>query len=441
MALAFDLAYRTLAAASAVSPRFRRKLQDAQRRRDGTGPTPPDDGRPLIVIHGVSVGETHAARPLIEELRRLDPHIRIAAAASTVTGTARAKAIHGVDPAADVFADTFPLDLSAYVDQHLNRLRPVACVMMELEVWPNYVRECERRGVPVFIANGRITQRAFDGYRRTGPILRPTFRRLTRVFAQDETYAERFRRLGVPAERVEVTGSVKYDAAIVGERAEGDAEYAASLGLSPRAWGGSDPVVVAGSTGPGEEALLLDAWEHVLRAVPNARLVLVPRKPERFESVAELILARHRLVRRSSDKGVEDPAAIRLGDSMGELRKAYAMADVVVVGRTLLELGERQHGSDPLEPAALGKPLVLGGFSSNFAEPVARLAAARAARQVAGEPEAVASAVIELVRDAEATRAAGAAGRAAVQAAAGASAATAERIRQYLKQSSSVASR
>jgi 3-deoxy-D-manno-octulosonic-acid transferase len=181
---------------------------------------------------------------------------------------------------------------------------------------------------------------------------------------------------------------MKFDSAQIGERVEGDEELAASLGLSPRAVGGTEPVLVCGSTGPGEEELLLRVWCRLLDHHPGLRLVIVPRKPERFDEVARLMQGNGDVIRRSSATAMRDDAdsdrpRLILGDTMGELRKFYSLADVVVVGRTLVDLGEKQHGSDMIEPAALGKPVVVGPYIGNFAEPMHALLAADAIRQVA----------------------------------------------------------
>jgi 3-deoxy-D-manno-octulosonic-acid transferase len=208
------------------------------------------------------------------------------------------------------------------------------------------------------------------------------FQRLACCIAQDETYGERFARLGVSRERLLVAGTMKFDTAAVEDRVSGDDELANAVGLPLPLGGISDPakrpVLIAGSTGPGEEELVLGVYQRLLESWPALRLAIIPRKPDRFDEVAQLIASRgFTCIRRSSplaghlmqQQAMATPAVV-LGDTMGELRKFYSLADVVFVGRSLVDLGKKQHGSDMIEPAALAKPVIIGPFTSNFEEPV-----------------------------------------------------------------------
>lgn len=384
----YDAAYLAAAAVAgpvvAFHPTLRGKIGVALRERDGrVPPRTADDRRPCVLIHGVSVGEVNAARSLVDALRRQRPDVVVVVASTTATGFARATDLYGTDPVADVYAVRWPIDTSPATRRFLDRVRPNVAVTMELEVWPNFVLHARRRGVPCIVANGRITGRSFRGYRRLGPLLRPTFGALTQVLAQEDGYAERFRRLGVPAGRVEVVPSLKFDSATVADRVKGDAEVAAEVGLKPRRFGGDETILVAGSTGPGEEVILLRAFEPLKAKHPSLRLVLVPRKPERFDEVAKLVEQRHPLTRRTAPRHLGE--GIVLGDTLGELRKFYAAADLVFVGRTLVDLGEKQHGSDMIEPAALARPTVVGPFWGNFAEPMRAFLAHDAIAEVKDE--------------------------------------------------------
>jgi 3-deoxy-D-manno-octulosonic-acid transferase len=211
-------------------------------------------------------------------------------------------------------------------------------------------------------------------------------RRLSAVCVQDQVNAGRFIALGAPAERVQITGTMKFDTATVAQRVPGDAELAAAVGLKP----GAEMVWVCGSTGPGEEEIVLQEYKALLKRFAHLRLVIVPRHPERFDEVAGAIVqAGFPIVRRSESKGsafrVQGSgvlAPVILGDTMGELRKFYSLADVVFVGRTLVDLGPRQHGSDMIEPAALAKPVMVGPYTGNFADVMARFRAADAIMEV-----------------------------------------------------------
>ena len=219
----------------------------------------------------------------------------------------------------------------------------------------------------MILVNGRITPGSFKKYRLAQPLLGSMFAKLHHVAAQDQEYAWRFIKLGVPTDRLSVTGTMKFDTAEITDRVGGEEDLAAAVGLLPgqRVW-------VCGSTGPGEEAILLPMYRQLLTQFPELRLVIVPRKPDRFDEVADLIIAGgFSVVRRSTlpaPPSLDWARPIILGDTIGELRKFYALADVVFVGRTLADLGHRQHGSDMIEPAALGKPVVVGPFTANFAE-------------------------------------------------------------------------
>jgi len=341
-----------------------------------------------IWVHAVSLGEINAARLFVEKLQA-DSRLDVMVSTTTDTGFARACQLFGADR---VFR--YPLDFSWSVRNALRTIDPAMIVLVELEVWYNLTTIAQKRGIPVCVINGRLTERSRNRLALLGPLSRRMFKSLTWVGAQDATIAERFKSLGVPGDRVEVTGSVKWDTASIADHIEGQELLAAGMGIDV-----ARPILVCGSTGPGEEAMLLDAHDKLLASHPDAQLVLVPRKPERFDEVAALIERRgYSCVRRSdrpdgatlsvphpgraghpgaNDQGPSKPVVF-LGDTMGELRKFYALADVVFVGRSLVPMG----GSDPMEVAALAKPIIVGPHMSNFSEAVSRLTAADAIVQV-----------------------------------------------------------
>jgi 3-deoxy-D-manno-octulosonic-acid transferase len=355
-----DLAY--LPVAAAYLPSLLRKKRGGWAERFGrvspAGDVPPGKiGR--VLLHAVSVGEASALRDLVPMLAR---EAEVVVSVTTDTGLERARALYK-DVATVV---RYPLDLSRSVARFLDSVRPDAVGLVELEVWPNFVAACSRRGIPVGVINGRLSARSFRGYRKIRRLLAPTFGRLAFAAAQDHDYALRFQHMGVAPRAVFITGSMKWDAARPDAdpaRAHAAAEELASnLGIDR-----ARPLVVAGSTAEGEEALL-----HA--SVPaGAQLLCAPRKPERFDEAAAALPG---CVRRSARKGAGplSPAGGGGGrfllDTLGELRAAYALADVVVIGRTFAPLG----GSDPIEPAALGKPVVVGPSVENFATIVDTLA-------------------------------------------------------------------
>ncbi len=320
-----------------------------------------------IWIHAVSLGEVNATRQLVAGLQKRFADHEIVVSTTTDTGFARACHLYG---RARVFR--YPLDFSWVIRRVLRLVQPELIVLMELEVWYNLIHAADARGIPVAIANGRLTARSAKRFRYCGAFVRSMFRRLRWVGAQEDGIAQRFGALGTPQAAIDVVGSVKWDTAEVGDDVPGSGGLSMALGIDPER-----PIWVCGSTGPGEEAIILDAYDRMREHADRPQLVIVPRKPERFDEVAGLIAARgYECVRRRdhADGGgrpvaesVKSPVV--LGDTMGELRKFYALATTVFVGRSLVPMG----GSDPMEVAALGKPIITGPHMDNFADPSAKL--------------------------------------------------------------------
>ena len=307
----------------------------------------PTEGRKRLLIHAVSVGEINATRPLVDELAE---DVDIVVASHTDTGIERAR---------ELYADRFPvvrypLDGSWAVRRFLNAVRPDAVALFEMEMWPNFMDECAKRSVPVCIVNGRLSPRSFKRYRWIRVLARRYFLSLAFAGVQDEAYRDRFVAMGVPEDRCTVAGNTKWD--VAPPHTERAAKIAHELGIDP-----SKPLVVAGSTAPGEDAL-------IRKALPEGvQLLCAPRRNEWWDDAAADLAP---CVRRSRP-AEGDPAHGRfLLDSMGELDDMYALADVVVVGRSFGEL----HGSNPMEPAANGKPVVIGPRYSDFKAAVEVLA-------------------------------------------------------------------
>jgi 3-deoxy-D-manno-octulosonic-acid transferase len=374
--IAYGLGVAVAAPYWAVKPTARRKVLTAFSQRMGHV-SPRDGAGPAVLIHAVSLGEINATAALVKLLKQSRPDLHVIVSTTTQTGYDRGRQLYGAEGAVTLVG--FPLDFTAAIRRLLDALRPSLVVLMELELWPNFLRQCERRKIPVLLVNGRMTPTAFKRYRWGKPIIASMLRRLVNICAQDKTYAQRFEQLGAPRDRIYVTGTMKFDTAEVADRVAGDEQLAIEVGLKP----GQEPILVCGSTGPGEEPIILDTYRRLLRQFPSLRLVIVPRKPERFDEVAARI--RHAgfpLLRRSSGPASSAAQPVILGDTMGELRKFYSLASVVFVGRTLVDLGPRQHGSDMIEPAALAKPIIIGLWTHNFAEAMRKLRDADAIREV-----------------------------------------------------------
>ncbi|MEM6561877.1 MAG: glycosyltransferase N-terminal domain-containing protein [Planctomycetota bacterium] len=367
-----DIVYGALLAGAKVRRGWRVKAAEALAARDGDVPAVEGE---CVLIHAVSVGEAAATVELVRRLRVARPDVSVVVSTTTATGYAHVQRL---------FANTdgvscvrFPLDLSRCVRRFLDRLRPAAVMLMELEVWPNFVAVCVQRWIPVLVGNGRMTTKSFSRYRWLGPVARRMFGKLERVLAQEPVYAERFRAVGCGD--VEGFASMKFDTARP-EGPGGVVALRAGVGL------GVGPPWVGGIPGPGEEVLVLEAYRRLLEERAGLRLVIAPRHPQRFDEVAEVIAeAGFGCVRRSNPglRSAQPSASdVVLGDSMGELRKWYALADVVFVGRSLVDLGVSQRGSDMIEPAALGKAVLVGPWTQNFAGAMAAFRAADAVREV-----------------------------------------------------------
>ncbi|MSR43778.1 MAG: hypothetical protein EXS15_00245 [Phycisphaerales bacterium] len=353
MGLVVDLAYIVAAVATSpfwlVSMWIRGKLRTDWAARIGwalpqiPARDPAMPRRPNVLVHAVSVGEVNSIRILADRLASAPLHARVIVSVTTDTGIARARQLLG--PRHTVVR--FPFDLSWAMGRFIRRVDPDLVLLAELELWPNCTRMCERRAIPVAVINGRLSARSFRRSHRLRWILSPMFRRLAHVCAQDAQYAQRFAAMGVPTDRITVTGTMKWDTAEIADHVAGADDLAHELGIDR-----TRPLIVAGSTAPGEEALLHAACP------PGAQLLCAPRKPEWFASAARALPG---VARRS--RGERGSASGRfLLDTIGELRKAYALADVVVMGRTFGIL----HGSDMMEPAALGKVVVVGPRVGDF---------------------------------------------------------------------------
>jgi 3-deoxy-D-manno-octulosonic-acid transferase len=340
-----DLLYIPLALVTA--PWWATKKRAGWRERLGWQPPAKLAGtRKRVLLHAVSVGEVSALRSLVP---LLTPHVDVIVSTTTDTGLARAHDLYGKhDPAHPNCAKVvrFPLDFSWGVEKFLDAINPSTVALVELEVWPNFVRECSERHIPICIINGRLSERSFRGYRKIRRPFGKWLRMLNWVGSQDSTYARRFIDLGCDPSRVLLTGSMKWDSATITTQVDGAEELAREMGIDR-----SRPLVVAGSTAEDEEALL-----HA--SVPaGVQLLCAPRKPERFAEAAGAMPGCGRRSQRVAKAGDRF-----LLDTIGELRKAYALADVVVMGRSFGTL----YGSDPVEPIAVGKATVIGPAYRDF---------------------------------------------------------------------------
>jgi 3-deoxy-D-manno-octulosonic-acid transferase len=315
-------------------------------------------------VHAVSVGEARAAAPLVRALKGLLPDHTVVMTCTTAAGRETLKQVYGQS----VLAAFLPYDYPESVQGFLERFRPRLGVLMETELWPNLLAQCERRAVPVVLANARMSEKSARGYRRWRVLTAPGIRSLAAVCAQSEADAERLRALGAP--RVEVTGNLKFDATLDEAQLAAGREWKAKLGR---------PVLLLASTREGEEKLLLDQFREEAFLV-----VVVPRHPQRFDEVAQWADAR-----RSRNDVPDGKTRIYLGDTMGEMAFYYAACDVAVIGGSFLPLG----GQNLIEALAAGAPVVVGPSMFNFAEATRLALDAGAAVQAADASTAIRQAV------------------------------------------------
>ena len=365
-----------------------------------SGAGTPDSTRRSIWIHAVSVGEVLAALPLALQLKKQFPLLRIVISTTTLTGQKLARERMSFTDA--VFY--FPLDWRGPVRRALAAARPAAVIIVETEIWPNFLRECRRSHVPVIFVNGRLSERSFRGYERAlaysagllSGFLKKVLGDATIFLMQSQEDAARLIALGAPRERVFVTGNLKYDLA-----QPVDSPLCAWL-EAELAKGERRPVVVAGSVVANEEASVLQAFADVQREFPRALLILAPRKPEQFDNAAAFIAESGRTLLRRRDltlngagsSSLSEPGSVLLIDSIGELAGLYRLADAVFVGGSLVPSG----GHNILEPAAFGKVPIYGYSMENFREMAAKFLAAGAAIQV-NSPQELGAAWGSLLRD------------------------------------------
>ena len=370
-------------------------------------------GRKVVWLHAVSVGEVMAASELVRELRARLPGWVIAVSTTTETGQRLARERFTDSP---VFY--LPLDFAFVVRRYLQMLHPSLLILMESELWPNLMNVCSERGVRVAVVNARVSDRSLPRYLRLRRLWRPLLERVSVYLAQSEENARRLVQIGAPEKRVRVAGNLKYDV-------RASEESAMTKLLRERLPSGTK-VLVAGSTLDGEETMLLGAWPRVLESVPGAVMLLAPRRPERFGTVAGLVSENGFTMKRASELreqgGEIASGSVVLLDTIGDLASAYSLGAAAFVGGSLVAAG----GHNPLEPARFGVPVVMGESSENFREIVEAMRAAKGISIV--RPEGLADGLVELMREGTEAQKLGERGREVFDAQAGATARTVETL-------------
>jgi 3-deoxy-D-manno-octulosonic-acid transferase len=376
-------------------------------------------GRAVVWVHAVSVGEVLAAAQLVREFAIARPGWVFAVSTTTETGQRLAKERIAGSP---VFY--LPLDFRSTVRRYLRVLQPKMLVLMESELWPRLIDECAKGGVPVVVANARISDRSFPRYMRLRRLWRPFLQEISLFLAQSKETAERLVKIGAPVEGVKVTGNLKYDLRI------GNASALTEMlreRLPVRA-----RVLVCGSTLEGEEQVLLNAWQEVLATEPNAVMVLAPRHPDRFAAVAAMVAGSGFELTRASEfrqrPGSVAKGSVFLLDTIGDLASIYGLATVAFVGGSLVPKG----GHNPLEPAQFGVPVVMGPSYENFRDIVEGMRASDAIRTVS--PEMAGVMLVAMLQNPATAQALGERGRMVFEEQAGATARTVQALTALLQE-------
>jgi 3-deoxy-D-manno-octulosonic-acid transferase len=313
-------------------------------------------------VHAASVGETIAAVPLIKALLARYPGLPVVVTNMTITGAAATQKAFG-DQVVQVYV---PYDVPAAIRRFIRRVKPVMVLILETELWPNTFAICQEQQIPVVVANARLSAKSAQGYARVAAVTRPLLQSVRAMAVQTAMEAERFVTLGLPRERLVVTGNIKFDIDIPADLAQHRAELRSALGDDRLIW-------IAASTHATEEEIILAAHQRILAVFPNALLILVPRHPERFDAVSQLVQQQHfSVVRRTQNVPCAATTQVYLADTMGEMLLMYAVADVAFIAGSFAPIG----GHNMLEAAVQGKPILSGPALFNFADISTALVAA-----------------------------------------------------------------
>lgn len=326
-----------------------------QRWKEHWGITPKVDAINPLWIHAVSVGESIAVTPIIRELKARQPDLPIVVTTTTSTGAEQ------IAKLGDLISHRYmPLDFTWCVRGFLKAVKPSQLLIVETELWPNTLHNVAKAGIPITVINARLSERSCQRYQKFQSVFNLLAQNLTQVLCQYPRDAERFIRLGLNPNKVNVTGSVKFDIQITEEQVKAGQVLREQLGVSRPVW-------IAASTHKGEDEIILDAHQSLLNHFPNALLILVPRHPERFDEVAHLCLKQgFHLARRTESSTTSSQVQVYLGDTMGEMMTLLGAADVCFMGGSLL--GDKVGGHNFIEPAALKKPCFTGPSYFNFSD-------------------------------------------------------------------------
>ncbi len=357
MYILYDLIFLLIAIIYLPIYLFRRKFHRGFLSRFGILPKDLKLDQP-IWVHAVSVGEAMVVRGLISELRKVYPEKKFFISTVTPTGNKIAKTI----AKSSDFVSYLPLDFSFIVKSALNKIKPSLLILAETEIWPNLISSLATRNIPLIVVNGRISDSSFRGYLMIKFLLKPILNRINLFCVQTDRDAQRLMRLGVSGDKIKVNGNMKFDVTdYTDEKTTDCTDYKIKLGLED-----NEKLLVAGSTHSGEEEIILNVYQELVREFPDLRLLIAPRHPERAKEIADLVLKNgfKSIFVSNLDliPNTYDLRPIFILDSIGHLMNYYAIADIVFVGGSLVKKG----GHNILEPAVLGKPIIFGPYMFNF---------------------------------------------------------------------------
>ena len=336
-----------------------------------------------VVVHAASVGEVIAAVPLIKGIQRDYPNLPITVTTMTPTGSERVKAVFG-ESVTHVY---LPYDLPHAVARFIGFVQPSLVVVIETELWFNLIHQLAKKQIPFVIVNARLSARSTKRYGWFKKALKPLLENITLIAPQDEVSLSRYAQLGIAPERLKLTGNIKYDLNLT-------ADLLANISALKTQWSTSRPIWIAASTHEGEDEIILKSHRTLLQRFPDLLLILVPRHPERFNSVAQLIEQQgFNYIRRSGYLIPQAETQVLLGDSMGELMLLYGLANVALVGGSLVAHG----GHNPLEPLAFKLPVISGKHTFNFPEIFTKLEERQGVLMTEESPQAVAEAVAQFL--------------------------------------------
>ncbi|OCG38233.1 MULTISPECIES: lipid IV(A) 3-deoxy-D-manno-octulosonic acid transferase [unclassified Gilliamella] len=305
-----------------------------------------------ILVHAVSVGETIAAIPLIKALKQQYPCLPITVTTMTPTGSEQVKSLLG-DSVSHVY---LPYDLPCAINRFLNTVKPKLVIIMETELWPNFICQCYKQNIQLIIANARLSERSANRYSKLGRSISNLLSKISAIAAQNKQDGERFISLGLPRDRLTITGSIKFDIDLTDQQQQ-------KIKTLKQRWQLDRPIFIAASTHNGEDEIILSAFKRLLQKYPDLLLIIVPRHPERFKTVEKLINdCGLNYINRSSGQIPAKQTQVILGDTMGELIELYGIADIAFVGGSLVKHG----GHNPLEPALHHIPIISGEHFFNF---------------------------------------------------------------------------